>query len=182
MSKIFKKVVPVLLGVILIAAGSLAVISREDVPILISNLQFDNPIETPKAEAISGEYPGERNSLADGKANLDNLQDVDTSKFHVYSYNSTPTVKGKDSNLWIENLSINTYSSQTLIIDTTTNEVIYISPIMKPGTYVDNQKLLTKNIDFTKGYEIRTNLYINEGNADELYNVGIASITFNKES
>lgn len=169
------------LGALIVGIAGVLFLSEKQEAIYLNTINMSEPMAVSNVEVKIGEYQGERNTNVDGKSQAESLKDIDTEKFHIYSYNSTPTVEGDKTNLWIENRDINTYSTQTVITDPNTNEVVYMTPVMEPGTFVEEQKLLKKDIDTTKGYEVHTYLYTENNETHELYSVGVATITFTKK-
>lgn len=174
-----------LIVVVVLTAALIGVIFYKSVhkaePVVLSDLDMTVPQTVEAVKALPGEFSGERNTTMDGKKQAEQLQDVDTEKFFIYSYNSSPAAKGKSTDLWIENRDINKYSVQTVILDTDSQEVIYISPILDPGTYVEEQRLITADIDTSKSYEVQSYLYLKDKETYTLYSIGTSSLTFSKK-
>ena len=143
--------------------------------LLATDIDFSSPTvnDAKQKQVKEGTYEGERNTNADGLQVLEVNKDIDTEKFPIYSFNSVVTFeKNGNSDLWIENLKENKYSIQVVISNPNNDEVIYMSPILDPGTYIESQKLDSVNLETTNGQEIVFYLYNKEGTEYTLYGVG----------
>lgn len=144
-----------------------------------ASMSVEYPVEVSGVEIKTGEYEGDRsNTLVDGKQTED-LVDTSTGEFFVSSYASTPKVKGSKSEMWVENRSKNIYAMQVRVVDPKTNDVVAITPLLKPGMYVDNLKLQIKDLDTTHAYNVLTYLYELDA-PNTLYSVQAGSVTFHE--
>lgn len=179
MKKIFIGIGILVLSLILGIGGYFLLNPREEV-IETAGLDLTVPYTSSRLQKVSqGEYQGERKTTVDGKA-TEAFSKIDTEQFFIYSYNSIPTVKGKKSDLWVENRSANVHNLQVYIVDTATKRVVYISPVLKPGEFVKDQDLITKDIQTGVSYEVWNCLYTDTAGGQELYGLTTSTINFSK--
>lgn len=69
------------------------------------------------------------------------------------SYATVVNVKGKKTDLWLENPEVNKQSLQYVIKDSDLG-VLYVSPVLKPGEYVESPSLSQSLKEYYKGYTL----------------------------
>lgn len=81
------------------------------------------------------------------------------------SYASVANVEGKKTDLWLENPEVNKQSLQYVIRDSELG-VLYVSPVLKPGEYVENPSLSQSLAEYYKGYTLYS-FYFEETSSEE---------------
>ena len=106
------------------------------------------------------------------------------------SYASVVSVEGKETDLWLENPKVNKQSLQYVIRDSELG-VLYISPVLKPGEYVESPSLSQTLKEHYKGYTLYS-FYFEEAPGQEhstenaskykLININTSSITLGQNT